>query len=450
MNDGPRLLLVGQVLVDVTLPPKPGADYKLRFGGVIHAARACWALGIPYGVCFLAPSYLRRAIEKYLAQFGAQAQHSVGLVDGSPNVILMSDVRECGAQGYQHLLREDLVVSVDPGAIEDAIGTGGWTDVLVFPSGQDAEAIFKSISMAKPVLPCHVDAGWLPRGHSISGIGQPFETLIASTSTPLFLDDCGGDAAKLCDKTLGELARSVILKENRGGARLFQGRDPAIRAPAHIGRIAHSVGVGDVFNVAFIAERRRRGPESALKLASLVAAAYARTTDPDTFAKEARAWNADDPEVIRQMQGVSLPWEARPAPQIYIASPDFDYMDCAHIDALDQALKYHNFSPRRPVREFGQAKTNDPTRRRQELVGADLELLKECRLLVAVMLSNDPGTLIEIGLALERRMPVIVYDPYRQATNLMLRELPLVVSADLDEILGSVFTQVSRVVAEGT
>jgi nucleoside 2-deoxyribosyltransferase len=71
-------------------------------------------------------------------------------------------------------------------------------------------------------------------------------------------------------------------------------------------------------------------------------------------------------------------------------------------------------------------------------------MLDDCKLLLAVLLYDDPGTLIEIGLALERQMPVLVYDPYGRATNLMLTQLPSVVSADLDVIIAGVFTNAWR------
>ncbi|HEY2094667.1 MAG TPA: hypothetical protein VGJ81_22635 [Thermoanaerobaculia bacterium] len=46
-----KLCLIGEVIVDVTLPTA-GAGYKLRFGGIIHAARCAWALEIEYDLLF--------------------------------------------------------------------------------------------------------------------------------------------------------------------------------------------------------------------------------------------------------------------------------------------------------------------------------------------------------------------------------------------------------------
>lgn len=68
----------------------------------------------------------------------------------------------------------------------------------------------------------------------------------------------------------------------------------------------------------------------------------------------------------------------------------------------------------------------------------------DCQVLVAVMLYDDPGTLIEIGIAVERGIPVIVYDPGSRADNLMLTQLPFLVSSDLDQVISVVFDCASR------
>jgi len=46
-------------------------------------------------------------------------------------------------------------------------------------------------------------------------------------------------------------------------------------------------------------------------------------------------------------------------------------------------------------------------------------------------------------LAARAGKPVIVYDPYNQARNVMLRCVPKLVSSDLSEILSAVFESVS-------
>lgn len=47
----PRVVLVGEVMVDVTMRTTT-ADTKLRLGGVFHAARALWAAGVAYDLAY--------------------------------------------------------------------------------------------------------------------------------------------------------------------------------------------------------------------------------------------------------------------------------------------------------------------------------------------------------------------------------------------------------------
>lgn len=78
--------------------------------------------------------------------------------------------------------------------------------------------------------------------------------------------------------------------------------------------------------------------------------------------------------------------------------------------------------------------------RRQELFNKDMELLNDAKILIAILLYDDPGTLIEIGLAIAKGIPTLVYDPYNKATNCMLTEIPSLVTDNLDKILSEVFS----------
>ena len=57
---------------------------------------------------------------------------------------------------------------------------------------------------------------------------------------------------------------------------------------------------------------------------------------------------------------------------------------------------------------------------------------------------------IEIGMAVQRGIPTIVYDPYGMADNCMLTESPTLVSCDLDEVISKVFTEYSKQYSNGT
>ena len=245
---------------------------------------------------------------------------------------------------------------------------------------------------------------------------------------------------------LGQYADSILLKENRGGSRLFKldATRTVLDAPAQTGTVVHSVGVGDCFDAVFAVQRRTCDDKAALAYASFAAAEYASYFEDSAVKQSVSAALGIAPATVAELAGVAVPWEMRRDINIYLAAPDFDYVDTTPLDAVEKALTYHNFSVRRPVREHGQARPDSPSSEKRRLAVADIELLNRCDMLIAVLLYDDPGTFIEVGVALEKQMPVIVFDPFNRATNLMLTELPVLVSSDLDSIIAEVFVRTSK------
>ncbi|MCY2924409.1 MAG: nucleoside 2-deoxyribosyltransferase, partial [Planctomycetota bacterium] len=348
-------------------------------------------------------------------------------------------------QGYEFLLREEQECILDVQSLAKVCHGSGITDVLVFPGGFDLAATFKEVG--KTTAAIHVDANFQPDDPgAFADLGRRFATVILSTSSRVFLDRYGGRVDHLCGSVLGAYADALLFKENRGGSRFFPASEPSkvIQTPAHPRTVQHSVGVGDVFDAVYVVARHERDDRASLAYASAVAAEYACTTYPDDFKDAADATLRFSIEEITELEGVSLPWEDRPSCHIYIAAPDFDYVDRGPIEEVVACLKYHNFTPRRPVVENGQMGVNASPERKQVLCDADVKLIEDCQMMLAILLFDDPGTLIEIGMAVQRQMPVVVYDPYHRAENLMLTQLPNLVSSSLDEVVTAVFKHAAR------
>ena len=435
MTDKPSVLLVGQVLVDVTLSQQ-GKSTKLRLGGIFHAARALWAIGIPYTLAYAAPSYLDAAIQSYGRRHGAKACLKFGDVTGSPNVILINDVREVGEQGYDLLLRDEHDCGLRAQALRD--GVRGVSDILILPGGFDLRRSVAALQ--KRGVRMYVDvANDSSSIGALGRLGKIWSGVFLSTSSDYFKSRFKGSAERYASYTFSNLAPLAILKENRGGARVFTS-EGAFQIPAHLRRAVHSVGVGDCFDAVFVALRHRFSDEISARYASYVAGNYAATTFPDDFRVSARAALRIPVQEMAQIEGVALTWESRQTFDIYVAAPDFDYVDRGPLEQVINCLRYHNFRPRLPVRENGQAHSGMTPVERSNLFAADMSLLAKCKMLVAVLLYDDPGTLIEIGLAAERGIPVLVFDPYGRAANLMLKELPYLVSADVEEIVRAVYS----------
>jgi nucleoside 2-deoxyribosyltransferase len=440
----PKICLVGQTLVDVTL--SSAAATKMRLGGIAHAARALWALDARYTVGFVCPTYLAAQSRDFLAAHGAADCAHVGVVDGAPNVMLVSHAEEAGPQGYELLLRDDHAVSLDVAALERMLADPELTAVLAFP---DAD-YFDRLAPLLPVdeLPLYLDGDLDPARFGEFGLRGRVGTAILSTSSKTFMTSYGASVQALCDAAITGPARELLFKENRGGSQLFAADGSLITAPAHVRPVVHSVGVGDCFDAALCHLRHAHDDQTAMAYASAIAADYASTLDPDTFKAAVAATLAIRPTEIVELVGVIVPWERRREHPIYVAAPDFDWVDRRSVDHVAAALRYHGFVPRLPVRENGQLAADATSGERQRVVEADLTMLDECSLVVAVLLFDDPGTLVEVGLALERGLPVVVYDPNRRARNPMLTELPTRVTTTLDETIAAVFEVVGRLLAQ--
>ena len=445
MTTPANVCLVGQVFVDVTLPVH-GQPIKLRAGGIVHAARALWAIECPYTLAYCGPDYLDAAIQEHVVNYEATSASRFGLVTGCPNVMLIAEPTEAGPQGYEYLLRERQRCELTLSQLTTAAKTA--SDIMMFPGGFDLQSSLPTLGATAAAI--HVDANFEPYSADVFGaLGRQFQTVILSTSSTTFLNQYHGDHKELSAAMLGNYGRQVLLKENRGGSRLFEIDCETIVTPAQPRKVLHSVGVGDCFDAVFVALRHKVCSRAAMAYASCIAAEYASTTYPETFRDAAQSWlNVPEDEIV-EIGGTILHWEDRPSVQVYIAAPDFAHVDRRPIDRVANALRYHNFTPRLPVRENGQMGEYADVARRQSLCEADLRILGECQLVLAILLYDDPGTLIEIGIAAERGIPIIVFDPFERADNLMLTQLPQLVSADLDEVITAVFEHAARLRTHG-
>lgn len=444
MSSNKKIVLVGHLFVDVTFTG-PRSVAKLRLGGIFHAARALWALNIPYVLAYFCPDYMEESVIKFAAEHGNPELIRLGTVTGCPNVMTIQSPKETGCQHYDDLLRDDRQTTIDHNSLYKVCAIPDVSDYLIFTHDFDLTTLLTSLKDTGHRI--HADVNFQNDDFGfLSALGRPLETIILSTSSPLFSNICCGTCATVVDK-FSRYTKAVLLKENRGGSRFFdiENSQPPILVEAQPRLVAHSVGVGDCFDAAMIAFfQAGTKTQSALACASCIAAEYAATTYPDDFKKAVERIVAVGPEVVSGLRGISLPWESRPNFPIYLAAPDFSYVDRTQIDLIDDSLKYHNFVARRPVQENGQCNADTSPEHRQKMCDADVKILDECRVLLAVLLFNDPGTLIEIGLAVERGMPVIVFDPYRIADNLMLTQLPDLVSSNIDEVINCVFQVVAK------
>lgn len=425
-------LLAGEVFVDFTLT-KPGQDNKLRLGGITHAARGFWALGVPFRAAAILPDYLVSSAKAYFQQLGCIDFQVLGVVSGAPNVTVIFDAIEVADQGYETLLREEKVINLSPRALD----TCDAHDILLFPGTFDLGDV---CALLPKDARLHLDVAYdVPDPANISGLPQPVETIFISTSSDLFRSVGGGSVAKLAAAFHLSDPSRVILKENRGGSRSFHLQSGEIEAlPAQLGTTVNSVGVGDVFAAAYVTFLGRGAQEAGWR-ATYASAAYSQTTYPDLFRQYVERDMKLSLEEMRGLWGTFLPWERRPALPIYLAAPDFSSGERVAIDQAIVSLRYHNFNLRRPIAENGELPKDADAATLRQTYKADYSLLKACQLVFAVPTGRDPGTLVEVGLAIEAKVPVVVFDPMGENANTMVMAGSAHYSRDLDSCLNAVF-----------
>ena len=408
----------------------------MRLGGIVHAARGMYAVGEEYSVAYFAPSYLDRHIENYLKEIGSAEVIKLGNVTNSPNTVLIHEVQEVGDQGYNFLLNENVEVVYNDSQLAKL---DKFEKILLFAGDFDMSMVMRHNTHAQYYLDVTNDVE-----HLADLGGFHFRTLFLSTSSTMFKNDYSNIDSLINDSQ--NICEQFVLKENRGGSRAY---DHAVKkivsTPSMTVPVAHSVGVGDVFDTIVAIYDHCSPFEHNLLNASYVAAEYAQTTFINDFRTIAQHFLNLPIEDKQKHDGVLLPWDVRREINIYIAAPDFDFVDTKPIDFICQALEYHNFTPRRPIKENGQMSKEAGKVEKQKLFQSDMVLMDSCQIMLAVLLYNDPGTLIEVGVAAERGMPVLVYDPFSIADNCMLTELPKVLSVSADKIISELFKYASKI-----
>jgi nucleoside 2-deoxyribosyltransferase len=428
---------MGEVSVDVTITPR-GSDNKLRLGGIAHAARGLWAIKQPYAVAAFLPNYLEASARKYLGRFDCQQFTVMGHISGAPNVTLIFDPTEVDDQEYDDLLRDNK--TVEPAFVSNELHR--FSDALIFPGAYDLASACKLLSKN---VRLHIDVAYdIDSVAKLRGLPRKIDTLFLSTSSELFRRIGMSGIPDLISALRTVKFERLILKENRGGSRLHIRASGATEGiPAQLDVTANSVGVGDVFDAAYLAGAGA-GPIEASWRASYASAAYAQTTEPDLFKtyvqREARLSLAD----LQGLGGSLLAWERRQDLNIYLAAPDFADADRTAIDRAVSSLKYHNFKVRRPIKEIGEIPKNSDAATLAQTYRRDIELLQACDLVFAIPTQRDPGTLVEIGVAIARGIPVVVYDPAGEANNTMVMAGAMHYSRDLDACLNAAFLALTK------
>ena len=416
-----RVLVIGEIFTDQHLDIRDNNKSVSRLGGIFHAARACSSLQVEYALAYYAPAYMHNSIYIFgKEKLDAKELYRLGTIDGAPNVMLIGNSDETGNQFYDNILCNQAVL-VKEKEISDIINDFSPTDIVLFPGRFCDQAFFETLNKLK--LNLHIDMNY--DSNAIYGIKNiNAQTVFLSTSSTVFKTFFQKKSYKeLIDFFNKKNVSQLIVKENRGGSWGFDYINKQnYEAPAFfMNKFIHSVGVGDVYNISFLFGLKEvKSIEERMTFAAWTSVLYAQTLDFNLF-RSSLLPLIQNPSDYIQMKGIRVSWFNRKNYPIYIAAPDFDYVNSQVIDSLEQLLKYHNFNPIRPIKINGQV-TEKTSRGEEDIIfSKDIKLLEDCKIMIAVLLYNDQGTLIEIGKYQEADKPVILFDPYKKINNMFFR-----------------------------
>ncbi len=443
MNRSDAVLIVGEIVVDFTLA-QDGAQCKLRLGGIVHAGRGLWAAGLEYSVAAFCPQYLVENAQHYLCEHGCKEFIWLGDVVGAPNVIVIGEPTELAHQGYEDLLRESKQIRLR----EPSPSMSNYQQVVVFPGKFDLDSLVGTFSPdAKFTFDVAYDINDLS---SLSAFHGRTRAIIISTSSELFLKVGNENIDELVTEVKKVSPEVFLLKESRGGSRLFNFIDGSVEEiPASLGKTVNSVGVGDVYSAVMVGFSNQGWAEAAWR-GCQSATVYAQTTYPDDMKRDVQRGFNLSLRVLRTLGGTLLPWHDRQQFSIYLAGPDFSYVEKPELDRAVASLTYHNFKLRRPIQENGELARPASQADLMRTYHMDYQLLVECDAVFAVPLGRDPGTLVEIGMAIALGKPVVTYDPRRENDNTMVVVGSVVYSSALDECLNGTFNALAKLRAEST
>lgn len=191
----------------------------------------------------------------------------------------------------------------------------------------------------------------------------------------------------------------VVIKCGTAGA-IVRYDNKTVEIPVYETDTVWNIGSGDVFSAMFAiywAEQKRPAEEAA-ENASLATAYFCSTrelpiptnpTDVDGFDPTRRGPTID-----------------KNGPKIYLASPFFNPGEFWLMEEMEKILSEEGADVFAPYFDVGHVEDYED---QTTIAQKDLKALEQADVLLALLDTNDPGTLFEIGYARKQGIPVVVY-----------------------------------------
>ncbi len=418
------MIVIGEGILDLYL------DLEMaKLGGVFHYAHVLESLKIKSKVFHITPDYLHIHLQKLSYKYAEFID--IGKITNSPNIITIAESKETGDQKYKNVLDKLKEIYFIENELEKlTIDTD--EHLFILPGSYNIKALVRVLEKFQGKV--YIDIAYDINREILEDLNYRFSIIFISTSSEFFLKQFAGDIYNLKSWIIPKFADTLILKENRGGSRIFTQKE-TFRIPAHIANVVHSVGLGDCYNIALISNLANSNFILAGRYASKVASIYGQCATLDEFKSRINNLTVDD----YRIEGVSLPWEERKKSSIYIAAPDFKGSDTSIIDNICEKLEYHNFKPIRPVQVSGEIGSKTSQSQIRRIIKNDINLINDAKLIVAIIIYKDEGTIAEIGYAAALGKPVIVYDPFKLIHNAFVENISKKITYSPEDLINSIF-----------
>lgn len=155
--------------------------------------------------------------------------------------------------------------------------------------------------------------------------------------------------------------------------------------------IVQPLGSGDAFSAGFAHKwaTDHDAPLAAAEFASRIAASHSLTGVPQI-----------DPHAVDRLPD-ALPYAGDSRPRVYLAGPFFSVAERQLVRVARTALRHIGADVFSPLDEIGVGG--------DEVAKADLDGLKTCTSVLALLDGSDPGTLFEVGWATHAGTPVVAF-----------------------------------------